>query len=107
MSARSLHDDAVVAAHNDLPVLLLMRNRSLGPQGVERYWSEVWVPEARAGGLNVQVLPIYVAPSAAESALRVTLLQLEALKREAAVTPEVALCRSGAEIDAALADGRI
>ncbi len=108
MSARSLHDDAVVVdAHNDLPVLLLMRNRSLGPQGVERYWSEVWVPEARAGGLNVQVLPIYVAPSAAESALRVTLLQLEALEHEAARTPEVALCRSGAEIDAALADGRI
>ncbi len=108
MDARSLHDDAVVVdAHNDLPVLLLMRNRSLGPQGVERYWSEVWVPEARAGGLDVQVLPIYVAPSAAESALRVTLLQLEALEREATRTPEVALCRSGAEIDAALADGRI
>lgn len=108
MDARELHADAVVVdAHNDLPVLLLMRNRSLGLQGVERYWNEEWVPEARAGGVDVQVLPIYVAPSAAESALRVTLLQLEALEREAAHTPEVTLCRSGAEIDAALAAGQI
>jgi membrane dipeptidase len=55
----------------------------------------------------VQVLPIYNAPSAAEASLRHTLLQLEAIEREAAKTPEVALCRSGAEIDEALAAGRI
>jgi membrane dipeptidase len=108
VNPRALHQDAVVVdAHNDLPVLLLLRNRELGAQGSERYWSERWVPEARAGGVDVQVLPIYVAPEAAESSLRVTLLQLEALEREAAQTPEVALCRTGAEIDAALADGRI
>ena len=65
------------------------------------------MPEARAGGVDVQVLPIYVAPEVAEASLRSTLLQLEALEREAAQTPEVALCRTGAEIDAALADGRI
>jgi membrane dipeptidase len=53
------------------------------------------------------VLPIYVAPEVAEASLRATLIQLEALEREAAQTPEVALCRTGAEIDAALADGRI
>ena len=83
-----------------------MRNATLGPQGVERYWRERWVPDARAGGVNVQVLPIYVAPEDAESSLRVT-FELEALEREAAQTPDVALCRTGAEIDAALADGRI
>jgi membrane dipeptidase len=65
------------------------------------------VPEARAGGVDVQVLPIYVAPEVAEASLRSTLLQLEMLEREAAQTPEVALCRTGAEIDAALADGKI
>jgi membrane dipeptidase len=108
VNPRELQQDAVVVdAHNDLPVLLLLRNRELGAQGAERYWSERWVPEARAGGVDVQVLPIYVAPEAAESSLRVTLLQLEALEREAAQTPEVDLCRSGAEIDAALAEGRI
>jgi len=108
VSAREFHRNAVVVdAHNDLPVLLLMRNRELGDQGVERYWSERWVPEARAGGVDVQVLPIYVAPEVAEASLRATLRQLEALEREAAQTPEVALCRTGAEIDAALADGRI
>jgi membrane dipeptidase len=55
----------------------------------------------------VQVLPIYVAPEVAEASLRATLLQLEALEREAAQTPEVSLCRTGAEIAAALAGGRI
>jgi membrane dipeptidase len=105
---RELHRDAVVVdAHNDLPVLLLLRNSELGDQGVGRYWSEHWVPEARAGGVDVQVLPIYVGPEVAEASLRSTLLQLEALEREAAQTPEVALCRTGADIDAALADGRI
>ena len=108
MDARELHQDAVVVdAHNDLPVLLLLRNRELGEQGVARYWSERWVFEARAGGVNVQVLPIYVGPEVAEASLRSTLLQLEAIEREAAQTPEVALCRTAAEIDAALADAKI
>jgi membrane dipeptidase len=108
MDAREIHRSAVVVdAHNDLPVLLLLRNAELGVQGVERYWSERWVPEARAGDVDVQVLPIYVAPEVAEASLRSMLLQIEAIEREAARTPEVALCRSGAEIDAALADGRI
>jgi membrane dipeptidase len=108
VDSHELHRDAIVVdAHNDLPVLLLLRNRELGEQGVARYWSERWVPEARAGGVDVQVLPIYVAPEVAEASLRSTLLQLEAIEREAAQTPEVALCRSGAELDAALADGRI
>ena len=108
MDAHEIHRSAVVVdAHNDLPVLLLLRNRELGDQGFARYWSEHWVPEARAGGVDVQVLPIYVAPEVAEASLRSTLLQLEMLEREAALTPEVALCRTGAEIDAALADGKI
>jgi membrane dipeptidase len=108
VEAQELHSDAIVVdSHNDLPVLLLMRNATLGVQGVERYWNERWVPDARSGGLNVQVLPIYVAPEAAEASLRVMLLQLEALEREAAQTPDVELCRTGAEIDAALAAGRI
>jgi membrane dipeptidase len=108
VDSRELHEDAVVVdAHNDLPVLLLLRNGELGDQGVARYWSERWVPEARAGGVDVQVLPIYVAPEVAEASLRSTLLQVEAIEREAAQTPEVALCRTGAEIDAALAEGRI
>jgi membrane dipeptidase len=108
VDARSLHDDAVVVdCHNDLPVLLLMHDRSFGADAHEQYWREVWLPEARKGGLNVQVLPIYNSPAAAEASLRNTLLQIEAIEREAAGTPEVALCRTGLEIDAALADGRI
>jgi hypothetical protein len=68
---RELHQNAVVVdAHNDLPVLLLLRNRELGEQGAERYWSERWVPEARSGCVDVQVLPIYVAPEVAEASSR-------------------------------------
>jgi membrane dipeptidase len=108
VDARQLHRDAtVVDCHNDLPVLLLMRNRAFGDDAVADYWRERWVPELRAGGVDVQVLPIYNAPSAAEASLRNTLLQLEAIEREAAKTREVALCHSGAEIDEALAAGRI
>jgi membrane dipeptidase len=103
-----VHDDAVVVdSHNDLPVLLLMHNRSFGAQATEHYWRERWVPELRAGGVDVVVLPLYNAPSAAEASLRNTLLQLEAIEREAAKTPEVALCRSGGEIAAAVGEGRI
>jgi membrane dipeptidase len=108
VNARDFHQHAVVVdAHNDLPVLLLLRNATLGMHKIERFWSEHWVPEARAGGVDVQVLPIYVSPAAAESSLRVTLLQLEALEREAAQTPEVALCRTGREIDDALDDQKV
>jgi membrane dipeptidase len=108
LDAQALHADAIVVdSHNDLPVLLLMRNATLGPQGAEHYWSERWLPDARAGGVNVQVLPIYISPHEAEASLRNTLLQLEALEREAARTPEVALCRTGAEIDAALAADKL
>jgi membrane dipeptidase len=108
MDARRLHEDAVVVdAHNDLPVLMLLRNARLGNHKVERYWHDVWVPEAREGGVNVQVLPIYCAPGVAEASLRHSLLQVEAIEREAAQTPEVALCRTGADIDDALAAGRI
>jgi membrane dipeptidase len=108
MDARTLHDDAVVVdCHNDLPVLLLMRNRSLGDEAVRDYWRERWLPELRAGGVDVQVLPVWNSPAAAEASLRNTLLQIEAIEREAARTPEVALCRTGAEIDAALRAGKI
>jgi membrane dipeptidase len=108
VDALELHRDAVVVdSHNDLPVLLLMREREFGADAAEAYWRERWVPDARAGGVDVQVLPIYISPSDAEASLRKTLLQIEAIEREAAKTPEVALCRSGAEIDTALAEGQI
>ena len=108
MDAPELHREAVVVdSHNDLPVMLLMREREFGADAADAYWRDRWLPDARAGGLNVQVLPIYNSPSDAEASLRKTLLQIEAIEREAAKTPEVALCRTGAEIDAALVDGRI
>ena len=52
MNPRDFHRAAVVVdAHNDLPVLLLLRNATLGIHKSERFWSEQWVPEARVGGV--------------------------------------------------------
>src|SRR3712207_4529076 len=88
--------------------MLLLWHRSLGPQGIADYFRDAWLPEARAGGIDVQVCAIYVDPARAESSLRWTLLAIEALYEEAAKTPdEVAVCRSGAELDAALAAGKV
>ena len=66
MDAQELHRDAVVVdAHNDLPLMLLLWHRSLGPQGIADYFRDAWLPEARAGGVDVQVCPVYVDPARA------------------------------------------
>ena len=109
LDARALHDEAIVVdCHNDLPIELLLWERSLGPEGKEDYFRDYWVPEFRRGGVDVQVVPMYVDPAYAEAALRRTLLSIEELRREAAKTPdEIAICSSGAEIDAALAADKV
>lgn len=102
----SLHEDAVVVdLHNDLPVMLTQFQYRWGRTGFFRDWV---IPELRTGGVNVQVLPVYVEPEYAEASLRRVLLTIEQIHRDAEANAEaVALCRSGAEIDAALAAGKI
>jgi membrane dipeptidase len=102
--ARRLHRDAVVVdTHNDL--VLSLTAPGLGKRGTFKHR---WLPELRAGGVNVQVCPLYSDPQIPEAHLRQTLRQIAALKREAdANAGDVAICRSGAEIDAVLEDGRI
>jgi membrane dipeptidase len=56
----------------------------------------------------VQVLPVYVEPRMAEATLREALLYIEHIRRDIeANADQVALCLSGSEIDAAVADGKI
>ncbi|WP_406293203.1 dipeptidase [Embleya sp. NBC_00888] len=101
-----LHRDAVVAdAHNDLLVLVARRPRSAWVS----YFRERWYPQLREGGVDVQVLPVFIGNEfRPEGALRETLRMLEAAHRIAEGNADVvALCRTGAEIDAAPASGRI
>jgi membrane dipeptidase len=104
--ARTLHHDAVVVdCHNDL-ILLLARKQALG---IEGHFADYWLPELRAGGVDVQVVPIYIDDEyRPEGALRRTLQLIELTHRTVeAHADDVALCGTGAEIDAAVADGKI
>ena len=101
-----LHRRSVVAdTHNDLLCAVVARP-------VERWASffrERWLPQLRAGGVDIQTLPVFIEdPYRPEGALRRTMRMIEAAHRLAEGNPdEVALCRDGADIDEALARGRI
>lgn len=104
--ATPLHREAVVIdTHNDL-LMLVTRH---APERQAAYFRERWLPQLRAGGVDVQVLPVFIDDDfRPEGALRQTLRTIAAAERLAAGNPgEVTLCATGAEIDAALAAGRI
>ncbi|WNV88136.1 membrane dipeptidase [Umezawaea sp. Da 62-37] len=101
-----LHFDAVVAdAHNDLLMLVARRPRAVWAD----YFRHHWYPQLREGGVDVQVLPVFVDDEfRPEGAWRATLRMIEAAHRIAEGNADVvALCRTGAEIDHALASGRM
>lgn len=103
-ASKDLHASAVVVdAHNDL-VLSLMAD-GIGPRGT---FEHRWLGELRAGGVDVQVCPVYCDPRVPEAHLRETLRMIAALKREASAnSDDLAVCRTGGEIDAAVAAGKI
>ena len=103
-AAEELHANAVVVdAHNDL--LLSIMAEGVGARGT---FKQRWLGELRAGGVDVQVCPVYCDPLIPEAHLRETLLMIAALKREVSESPDdLALCRTGGEIDDAVADGKI
>lgn len=105
-SAQELHRDAVVVdCHNDL-ILDVVRKQGL--QQPTRF-ADYWVPELRAGGVDVQVLPVYVDDEyRPDNTLRRMLSLLAAIRRLPVEAPDdVALCGTGAEIDACVAEGKI
>ncbi|MFJ7200292.1 MULTISPECIES: dipeptidase [unclassified Streptomyces] len=101
-----LHRRAVVAdLHNDLLCAVAARP-------VDRwaaFFRERWLPQLRAGGVDLQALPVFVEDAyRPEGALRRTLRMIEAAHRLAEGNPDaVALCLDGAQIDQALAQDRI
>jgi membrane dipeptidase len=101
-----LHRDAVVAdTHNDLLMLVVRRPRAEWGS----YFARRWLPQLREGGVDLQVLPVFVDTDyRPEGALRQSLRMVEAAHRLAEENPDdVALCLDGPDIDAALAAGRI
>jgi membrane dipeptidase len=103
--ARLHREAAVVDTHNDL-LMLVSRRR---PDQQSEYFRDRWLPQLRDGGVDVQVLPVFIDDDfRPEGALRQTLRTIEAAYRVAEGSPgDVAMCRDGAEIDAALTAGRI
>ncbi|HSP10222.1 MAG TPA: dipeptidase [Candidatus Dormibacteraeota bacterium] len=103
--AAQLHGDAVVVdCHNDIAMSLALRELN-GDRGTLKHR---WIPELRAGGVDVQVMPIYVGDEPPEAALRSSLFRLQRVLDEVAANPQnVSLCLDGAQIDAATRVGKI
>jgi hypothetical protein len=104
--ARDLHRDAVVAdTHNDL--ILLVDHFDKREQ--RTHFADFWLPELRAGGVDVQVLPICLEEEfQSEGGLRRTLLLIERIHELAAEhASDVALCLTGDDVEAATAAGKI
>ena len=102
----ALHADAVVVdTHNDLLMAVVTRPREEWAQ----FFRRQWLPQLQAGGVDVQVLPVYIDTEfQPEGSLRETLRMIEAGHRIAEGNPDaVALCTSGSQIDAALSEGKI
>ena len=92
-----LHRDAVVAdAHNDLLMLVARRPKEVWPE----YFRERWIPQLRAGGIDVQVLPVFIDDEfRPEGSLRETLRMIEAAHRVAeANADEVVLCTTPGDL---------
>lgn len=106
MDPALLHRQAIVAdAHNDLLYGVVARP----PGRWVPFFRDNWLPQLRAGGVNLQVLPVFVGDEhRPELALRQTLRTIECAHRIVEAHPDdMALCRDGAAIDAALGAGRI
>ncbi len=102
----NLHHRALVAdTHNDLLCCVVIRP----PQRWGSYFRERWLPQLTAGGVNVQVLPVYVDDLyRPEGALRHTMRMIEAAHRIAEENADaVALCLDSTAVQRAVATGRI
>src|SRR3954447_26736442 len=79
MDAQALHADAaVVDTHNDL--LMLVARRAASQQAGS--FRDHWLPQLAVGGVDVQVLPVFVDDDfRPEGALRQTLRMVEAAHR--------------------------
>jgi membrane dipeptidase len=104
--AAALHRLAVVVdSHNDLMELVDLHEG----RGQADYFASAMLPQLRAGGVDVQVLPIWTAPEyLPEGGLRRILRLVERANRLAARHPDdIRVALTGADVDQAVAEGRI
>jgi membrane dipeptidase len=103
ISAQGTAGRPVVDAHNDL--LMLVDHFRSDPA----FFGRQLLPQLRAGGIVLQVLPVYIEEQwAPEMALRRTLVLIEQAHRVVEASPaDVSLCLDRDDIDAALAAGKI
>ena len=96
---------AVADCHNDL--LLACQHRR--ERGVSDPFGDDWLPGLRAGGVALQVLPIFTEEQfIGEGALRRTLEILELSREIAAVhSHDVGIVETAGDLEEILADGRI
>ncbi len=92
-------------SHDDL-LLGVLHQRERGHADP---FGDYWLPQLRAGGVVLQVLPIYTEEQfVGEGALRRALLLVEAARRIADEhAADVAICETGPEIARAIESGRI
>jgi membrane dipeptidase len=104
-AARRLHSEAtVVDCHLDLLMTVVLQ-RQIGARGS---FDGRWLPELRAGGVKVQVAPVYCEGTLPAAHLHDAMRTIAAFKREVAQNSgAVRHCRTGAEIRQAVADGQI
>lgn len=103
--AVDLHHEAVVVdCHNDLILTIDLK----AGVGEPRYFEEFWLPCLRQGGVDVQVLPVYSEDQPLGSGLRRVLTLIEWVYELVGRNPDdVALCMTGADIDAATRAGKV
>lgn len=102
----ALHKEAVVAdTHNDLLMLVAARP----PGEWAGYFRDHWLPQLRDGGVDLQVLPVFIDDEfRPEGALRQTLRMIEAAHRLAeGNADDLALCFEGTTIQPVMDGGRV
>ena len=103
----------VIDGHNDLPWAIRMHPTSMGD--VDRYDlqaapppGQTDLPRLRAGGVGGQYWSVYVPGEPGSGLARMQLEQIDLARRLIARNPnDLQLCRTAAEVEAAMAAGRI
>ena len=90
----------VVDTHNDLLMLCARRP----PSEQAAYFRQTWLPQLRAGGVKIQVLPVFIDEDfRPEGALRQTMRMLETGWRIAGANADtVRICLTGSDVEGAL-----
>lgn len=105
MTADELHIDAVVIdCHNDF-LIPCSEPELLGDRAS---FERRWIPELEAGGVDIQIAPVFAESRIPESSLRQSLRLISALFREVARNQDrVEVCRSAQDLTRALETKRI